>query len=186
MNITRAQLLEALPASAPRVDRFLAPLNAAMVEFQINTPARVAAFIAQIGHESGSFYYMREIASGEAYEGRVDLGNTEPGDGRRYRGRGPIQITGRANVLACSLALFKDDRLLHFPEVLEDPAIGCRAAGWFWQTHGLNELADVGNFRRITKIINGGYTHYDERVELHRRALIACGVAAFTEGVGNV
>lgn len=180
--ITRLQLLQALPLIAPRVDTYLAPLIAAMNEFEIVTAPRMAAFIAQCGHESRAFYYRREIATGVAYEGREDLGNTEKDDGRRFAGRGPIQITGRANYLACSLALFGDDRLLQVPELLEDPRLGCRAAAWFWYTHGLNGLADVGNFRRITKIINGGYTHLAERVELYKSSLKALGLT-YNEGM---
>lgn len=168
--ISRDQLAAILPLAGRRLDAFVSPLNAAMREWFISTPERQAAFLAQVGHESGSLVYLRELASGAAYEGRADLGNTRPGDGVRFKGRGPIQITGRDNYGACSLALFRDDRLLQFPEMLEDPAIGCRAAGWFWHAHGLNDLADDGNFRRITKIINGGYTHYDERLALFNTA----------------
>lgn len=184
--ISRLQLLKILPHARTRIDEFVDPINAAMILFQINTAARQAAFLAQVGHESGSFLYMRELASGEAYDTGAKaaaLGNTPEadGDGQRYKGRGPIQITGHDNYLACSLTLFGDDRLLHFPEMLEDSAIGCRAAGWFWKQHGLNELADIGNFRRITKVINGGYTHYEERVALYKTALSVLG-SLFREG----
>lgn len=171
MNITRDQLVKILPYARQKAAIFLAPLNAAMTEYQINTAARQAAFIAQCGHESGSFVYMEELATGQAYEGRKDLGNTEKGDGVRFKGRGIIQITGRANYAAASLALFGDDRLLQFPELLEDPTIACRSAGWFWKTRGLNELADVGDFKRITKRINGGYNGMEDRLAHYQRAL---------------
>lgn len=185
--ITREQLVAILPhAPRSRIDLFLAPLNAAMIGYRIDTPSRQAAFVAQVGHESGELQYVRELwgptPTQRAYENRADLGNTEPGDGKRFMGRGLIQVTGRANYRACSVALFGDDRLLQFPELLEDPRYACRSAAWFWQQHGLNELADAGNFKRITKIINGGFTHYDERVELYRDACAALGVTAPTEG----
>lgn len=179
--ITREQFLRVMPQAQSRVDRFLDPLNAAMEEFQINNPARIAAFLAQLAHESAQFRYMREIASGEAYEGRADLGNTHAGDGRRFPGRGPIQITGRKNTGLASLALFGDDRLLATPELLEEPETGCRAAGWFWTTGAglnlsrralaagvptgvnLNDLADKYDFEGITLAVNGGLNGIDDR-----------------------
>lgn len=169
--ITLEQLVELCRASgkaAERLAQIVVPLNAAMTEFEINTPRRAAAFLAQIAHESGRFIYVREIASGEAYEGRADLGNTEPGDGRRFRGRGWIQITGRSNYRDCGAALGVD--LVGSPELLERYGLASRSAGWFWFTRGLNELADVENFRKITLRINGGLTHYGERVLLWARA----------------
>jgi len=173
--MTRDQLLAIMPHAKKRIDVFLPHLAAAMAEYEINTPARQAAFLAQIGHESGQLLYVRELASGQAYdvgELAMRLGNTpeDDDDGERYKGRGLIQVTGRDNYLSCSMALFGDDRLLHFPELLEDARNACRSAAWFWRSHGLNELADAGNFRRITKLINGGYTHYEQRLALHEKA----------------
>lgn len=153
------------------LEPWVEPLNAAMEEFDVSTPQRQAAFLAQIAHESGEFRYVRELASGEAYEGREDLGNTEPGDGRKYRGRGVIQITGRANYAACGEALGLP--LVDEPELLEQFGYAARSAGWFWKTKGLNELADKGDFKRITKIINGGFTHYTERTMYWERAKAA-------------
>lgn len=152
-----------------RLELFLEPLIAAMAEFEINTPARQAAFIAQIAHESGGFRYVRELASGEAYERRSDLGNTEQGDGPRFKGRGLLQITGRANYAACGDALGLD--LLAHPELLEEPIHACRSAGWFWQTRRLNARADAGDFIGITKRINGGTNGLADRVAYHGRAL---------------
>lgn len=175
--ITQAQIIQVMPAAnRGRVAFFLASLNAAMAEFQINTPARRAAFLAQIAHESGSLHYVREIASGAKYEGRADLGNTEPGDGVRYKGRGLIQITGRANYLACSKALFADDRLLDNPGLLELPDAACRSAAWFWWGHGLNSLADAGQFDKITRRINGGTNGAADRLAHYARAkeVMAC------------
>ena len=146
-----------------KLRKFVEPLNDAMREYDIDqNPGRETHFLAQVAHESGGFNYVREIASGEAYEGRADLGNTEPGDGRRFRGRGLIQITGRSNYAACGAALGLD--LLADPELLESPENAARSAAWFWQTHNLNELADRGDARAITKRINGGLTGYQDRL----------------------
>ena len=154
---------------ASKLELYVDPLNAAMAEYSIDwTPVREAAFLAQIAHESGSFNYVRELASGEAYEGRDDLGNTESGDGRRFKGRGLIQITGRANYNTCGQALSLP--LLDSPELLEEPVNAARSAAWFWDSRHLNELADRGDFKTITRKINGGLTHYAERVELWERA----------------
>ncbi|MFA5026620.1 MAG: glycoside hydrolase family 19 protein [Candidatus Methylomirabilota bacterium] len=169
--ITLDQLRAIIPFAMSRAPIYLVPMNDAMAEFQINTPARQAAFLAQVAHESGSLRYTRELASGAAYEGREDLGNTEVGDGAKYRGRGLIQITGRANMAKCSAALYGDpDHLLSNPEVLELPAAACRSAAWFWQSHGLNELADAGDFIRITKRVNGGTNGYADRLDFYERA----------------
>jgi putative chitinase len=160
--ITLDQLKQILPLSGRRASTFCQPLNDAMAEFDINTPARQASFIAQVGHESGQFIYVRELASGAAYEGRKDLGNTQLGDGIRFKGRGLLQITGRANYAKCGTALGVD--LIEHPELLEVPALACRSACWFWKTHGLNELADAGDQRAVTKRINGGYNGLAERL----------------------
>jgi len=167
--ITASDLHAIMPAATGgNIDRFWQPLNDAMDEFQINTATRQAAFLAQIGHESGSLRYVRELASGGAYEGRVDLGNTEPGDGIKFKGRGLIQITGRANYVACGAALGED--LIGTPELLELPALAARSAGWFWSTHGCNELADAGNFQKLTRRINGGLNGLADREAFWGRA----------------
>lgn len=146
-------------------------LDAAMAEFEINTPQRQAQFLAQVGHESGRLYYVRELASGAAYDtGRLAerLGNTPEadGDGQKYKGRGLIQITGTDNYRACSLALFGDERLLDQPELLEMPENAARSAAWYWATHGCNELADHDSFRAITRVINGGFNGIEDRAAL--------------------
>lgn len=149
-------------------DKWAAPLTVAMAAYEIGTPARQAAFLAQVGHESGGLRYSREVwgptPAQRKYEGRADLGNTQPGDGSRFRGRGLIQITGRANYRACSVALFGDpDRLLFAPEVLERPDFAALSAGWFWDAHNLNQWADLGNFEILTRRINGGLNGYADR-----------------------
>lgn len=166
--MTKSELLAIMPYAKARAETFLEPLNMAMDEFSINTPARQAAFLAQIGHESGQLRYVKELASGSAYEGRKDLGNTQQGDGVRFKGRGLIQITGRANYLKCGEALGLD--LLEKPELLEQPINACRSAGWFWKSRGLNELADSREFLRITKRINGGTNGLEDRQALYAKA----------------
>lgn len=160
--ISLDQLKQILPLSGRRASTFCDPLNAAMQEFDINTPARQASFIAQVGHESGQFVYVRELASGAAYEGRADLGNTHLGDGVRYKGRGLIQVTGRSNYEACGHALGLD--LLTNPELLELPVNAARSAAWFWRTHGLNQLADAGDQVAVTRRVNGGTNGLAERL----------------------
>jgi putative chitinase len=143
-----------------------------MHEFEITTPARQAAFLAQVGHESGGLHFLVEIwgptQAQSRYEMRYDLGNVAPGDGFKYRGRGLLQTTGRANYKATGEALGAD--LIAQPELLGEPALACRSAGWFWKKHGLNELADAGDFERITKRINGGLNGYAERLGLYEVA----------------
>jgi putative chitinase len=171
--VTLDQLKKIIPYAGPRAAVFLPSLNEAMVEFGIDTPARQAAFLAQVAHESGSLRYTEEIASGRAYEGRGDLGNVQPGDGVRFKGRGLIQITGRDNYRVCSLALYRDTRLLGMPELLEEVGAACRSAAWFWQSRDLNALADAADdvaFRRITKAINGGFNGLTERIAYYERA----------------
>lgn len=172
--MTLDQLQRIMPHAGQRAAFFVDPLNAAMAEFGISTPKRQAAFLAQIAHESGSLFYVRELASGAAYDtGRLAerLGNTPEtdGDGQRYRGRGLIQITGHDNYLLCGMALDLD--LLAEPELLEQPALACRSAAWFWHNAGLNALADAGEFTRITKRINGGTNWQAERLAFYITAL---------------
>lgn len=168
--MTLSQLMRIMPFAGARAALFLPFLNVAMDEYKINTPARQSAFLAQIAHESGSLRYVREIASGSAYEGRASLGNVRPGDGVKFRGRGLIQITGRANYRACSLALFGDERLLENPLLLETAENACRSAAWFWHSRKLNELADAGKFVTLTKRINGGTNGLEDRQAYYSRA----------------
>ncbi|NWE16999.1 glycoside hydrolase family 19 protein [Pseudomonas yamanorum] len=178
MLITLPQLIQVMPGARLRAGIFLASLNEAITLYQITTPKRIAAFLAQIGHESGELRYVRELGS-DQYLSKYDtgtlaarLGNTPEadGDGQKYRGRGLIQITGRRNYLACSQALFGDERLLQQPELLEQPQWACESAAWFWQSNGLNELADNDQFTTITRRINGGLNGLDNRLQLWARA----------------
>ena len=173
MPITTQQLLQILPSAGAKAGVFAPVLNTAMQRYQIVGNKRVAAFIAQIGHESGQLVYVREIwgptPAQAKYEGRKDLGNTVPGDGSKYRGRGLIQITGRANYAACGEALGLD--LLSKPELLELPQHAAMSAAWFWSTKGLNTLADKGDFVKITRRINGGLNGQADRQALYDKAL---------------
>ena len=155
--IDAGQLRQIMPTCPQaRADLFIAPLQAAMAESQIDeSNARIAAFIAQVAHESCELRYMRELADGREYENQRDLGNLYPGDGPKFKGRGPIEITGRDNYRYCSAYLYGDERLLDTPELLEQPEDGCRGSAWFWLSKGLNALADQGDFFRISARING-------------------------------
>lgn len=128
----------------------------------MDNPLRLAHFLAQVMHESGSFRWMEEIASGAAYEGRADLGNTQPGDGVRFKGRGPIQVTGRANYRRFGRRIGID--IERHPEIAGFPSIGLHLACEFWKDRGLNTLADVDDARGITRKINGGFNGLDDRL----------------------
>lgn len=130
-------------------------------EFDISTPLRKAHFIAQVAHESAGFLYTEEIASGAKYEGRKDLGNTQKGDGVKFKGRGLIQLTGRSNYQRYKQFCGYD--VVSKPTLLSQPVGAIRSAMWFWQTHGLNELADADSFLAITKRINGGTNGLESR-----------------------
>ena len=173
MPITTQQLLQILPNAGQSAGVFVSALNTAMNHYQIVGLKRVAAFIAQIGHESGQLKYAKEIwgptKAQTKYEGRADLGNTLAGDGFKYRGRGLIQITGRANYAECGEALDLD--LINQPELLEKPQNACMSAAWFWASRGLNTLADAGKFDTITRRINGGLNGAADRRALYAQAL---------------
>jgi len=143
-------------------------LGPAFHQFGITTRARAAAAVAQFAHESDGFRTTTEYASGAAYEGRRDLGNTHPGDGARFRGRGYIQITGRHNYTAVSVATGHD--FLERPTDLAEPRWAAKGSCWWWMSHQLNTLADQGQFEQITRRINGGLTGYPSRLAYWARA----------------
>lgn len=157
-----------LNASDANIASFTPGIREVMRERRIDTPLRQAHFLAQIGHESGELLYLEELASGEAYEGRRDLGNTHPGDGRRFKGRGLIQLTGRENYAAYGRNLGREEELLAEPTlVATDPKLCVDVAGWFWTVRKLNELADKDAFDEITVKINGrGRKGYQNRMRL--------------------
>lgn len=208
MPITEQQLLQILPKARPVAGLFVPGLNAAMGKFGIITRLRIAAFLAQTGHESGHLRNLKENLNYRAerireiglaspadsrwrslvpraaelagqpeklanavYGGRMGNKPEASGDGWRFHGRGLIQLTGRLNYNTCSEALFCDGRLLNTPELLEYPVYASMSAAWFWQTNGLNGMADRGEFLQITKKINGGSNGLEDRLKLYERAL---------------
>lgn len=184
--MTLQQLMAATGCTSKATASVLLPhIIEAMQRYQISTPIRQLCFLAQVGHESGGLFYTEELASGAAYEGRKSLGNTQPGDGVRFKGRGLIQITGRANYDAVGKALGVD--LLAMPILLgakntkqcnqEQLKFAALSAGWFWDSRNLNQLADTMDiakpishtpnhkaFVAITKKINGGTNGWEDRV----------------------
>lgn len=163
----------------PFIEAIYQPLLDSMDEFEIDTPQRQAMFIAQTAHESMRYSHLEELASGQAYEGRADLGNTRPGDGVKFKGRGCLQITGRTNYGRCSAALFGIDQiLLDSPEKLAQPLYAARSAGWYWDWKRLNALADANDFDGVTRRINGGLNGIVERRKLWARARYALGIDA--------
>lgn len=175
MILSEVNLKQLIPLAKPaKIKVFVEPLQKTLDMYQINTPRRIACFIAQITHESGSLMYVKELASGAAYDtGKLalNLGNTPEadGDGQKYKGRGLIQITGRLNYFALSKALGVD--FIANPEKLEEPLYAALSAGWFWNKRSLNVLADRTDkdedtyFKLITKNINGGYNGLEDRIK---------------------
>jgi predicted chitinase len=189
--LTAEQLQAIMPRLSKTSCQLLPFLQAAMAEFAIQSPARAAAFLAQIAHESGQLEFMEELWGPTAAQRRYEpvtalataLGNTVPGDGKRFKGRGPIQVTGRANYQRFGDLLAID--LLADPSRAAMPEVGFRIAGLFWSRKGLNELADLptaGAFREITRRINGGLHGLAERRRFYQTA---CRVFGVTVGTGE-
>lgn len=180
-----------------RLDQLHRSLLATCLEFSISTPARLAAFLGQLAHESGQLRYFEELwgptLAQLKYERPRDtdgvpapmvaapplplwqrLGNTEAGDGYRFRGRGPIQLTGRQNYFVAGRALHL--KLEENPDLVAGIQVGFRVAGWFWDSRAANELADRGDFDAITYRINGGMNGKADRDRYHARARFALGL----------
>lgn len=171
--ITADQLKVILPqATSINIEKYLPFLNSLLPQFGIDNNKRLAAFLAQVGHESGQLRYNKEIwgptLAQKGYEGRKDLGNIIKGDGTKFKGRGLIQITGRANYDAFGKAVGKD--FLSQPELVETPEYAVMTACWYWKSKKLNQFADSGNFKGLTKAINGGYNGMLDRLEIWERA----------------
>jgi len=190
--MTLGQLKEATCSPTACAEKFLSPITETCDKYEINTPIRQLCFLAQVGHESGGLFYTEELASGAAYEGRKNLGNTQPGDGVRFKGRGLIQITGRANYKSIGDSLGVD--FIANPTLLGGKNIKvCTAdqlkyaalsAGWFWNSRKLNSIADLiniqkpidagsnlENFQLLTKRINGGYNGLADRLNRYKTGL---------------
>lgn len=164
-----------------RAQKWVEPINEAIKYADITLPRSIASFIAQTGHESLGFSVVKEMGS-DKYLSKYDtgrlaerLGNSPEadGDGQLYAGRGLIQVTGRANYLACSKALFGDDRLLRQPELLEQPKYAALSAAWFWKLNNLNRLSS--DIMAQTKRINGGLNGIEDRKARMSVALKALG-----------
>lgn len=182
--LTEVQLIQIMRnASQRKCHLYLVPLNDAMVTHGIDNLLRTAAFIAQLAHESGEFQFMEEIwgptAAQKRYEPPSDLakrlGNTQPGDGKRFKGRGPIQITGRFNYQKYGDLLGLD--LISNPAQAATPEVGFATAALFWERNGLNKLADADQFKDITQRINGGQNGAAERERYYERAKLVLASA---------
>lgn len=156
------------PVSKTVVEHLSEHLPQVMDEYEINTRLRIAHFLAQIAHESAHFRTLEEYASGAAYEGRKDLGNIHRGDGRRYKGRGVIQLTGRHNYRKYGKLIGVD--LENNPERAAEPEISLRTAAEFWKQNNLNALADKDDVVAVTRRINGGRNGLKDRMDKLARA----------------
>jgi putative chitinase len=191
--MTLGQVKEATLSSTLNATKFFSFIDDTCTKFDITTPVRQLCFLAQVGHESGGLFYTEELASGAAYEGRIkSLGNTQKGDGIRFKGRGLIQITGRANYKSVGDALgvnfIINPTLLGgknvnkcTPAQLKNAAL---SAGWFWNSRRLNAIADLinitkpidtganlDNFIAITKKINGGTNGLNDRLNRYKNGV---------------
>jgi predicted chitinase len=164
--------------SLARYKQLLPAFNNALAAGHLNTVRRVATFCAQVGHESVGLKYMEEIASGSAYNGRVDLGNTHPGDGERFKGRGPIQITGRANYRKVSEwahgrgTVPTRDYFIDHPARLASDRHGFDGVVWYWtRARNMNAYADRADIIGATRAVNGGTNGLDDRIARWRHCL---------------
>ncbi len=179
---TLAELLsyamdEALPLE--RYEALLPGVLSCLEASQCNNVERVAQWMAQTGHESLGLSAMEEFASGEAYEGRADLGNTEPGDGVRYKGRSAIMITGRTNYGAVSSWAYGEGYVdsptyfVDYPEQMASDDYGFQGTAWYWTVARgtqINDAADREDHETVCRLINGGLNGYDDRVARYARA----------------
>ena len=154
----------------PIKDDQLIDLNNCLSRFEINTNPRIRHFLAQTAHESGGLRWMQELASGNAYEGRKDLGNTQVGDGRRFKGAGVIQLTGRANYQA--FADYIGDQKVMVGHSYVASVYPFTSAGFWWHNNRMNTLIDNGaTVAQVTKRVNGGYNGLEDRIRYYNKAL---------------
>lgn len=177
--VTLNELSQVMPhAKQTLLQGYLPHLQSALAEFEINTYLREAMFLAQIAHESGEFRFMRELWGPTEAQKRYEpgtslaaqLGNTQKGDGKRYMGRGVIQLTGRANYREYGKILGKD--LEGDPDQVATPELAFRTAGLYWKKRNINQPADRRDIRAATKLINGGFNGLDDRIQYYERALL--------------
>lgn len=167
-SITKEQLLSLCPTADGPIISNIWKYQALITDYGIINH-RLPMFMAQIAHESDGFRTTEEYASGKAYEGRADLGNVDIGDGVKFKGRGLIQLTGRANYEYFSRILGKP--LSAYPETVSGFPLALEVSCLFWKIKDLNKLADEGNFEKITKRINGGLNGYEQRLDYLERAI---------------
>ncbi|HEY1998793.1 glycoside hydrolase family 19 protein [Paraburkholderia sp.] len=182
MSLTPQIVAAGCGAVLSRATLFAPFMQAACDHYQITQPLDVAAFLAQTGHESDHLLFTKEIwgptVAQRAYEPpstkASELGNTQPGDGERFCGRGLIQVTGRRNYTLAAIGLDLD--LLNSPELLEQPEHAAMSAGWFWFNNKLSALANAGDFITLTRRINGGTEGLADRQALYAAAKKAMGI----------
>ena len=179
-QITAEQLKAIMPhATDENIRTYLPFLNDTMARFNIDTTIRQCHFLAQLAVESGSLRYVRELASGEAYEGRESLGNIFPGDGVKFKGRGLIQLTGRENYQRFHdwlvLNYTEDIDVMTYPELLESPELAVMVAGWYWEVRNVNAMADRDDVVSVTRKVNGGRNGLAQRVDFLNRAKLILG-----------
>lgn len=161
--ITSSLLKRLCPSSKQDIiDGVALYLNQYANEYDITTDLRMCHFLAQAAHESAHFMTLEEYATGSAYEWRADLGNTQPGDGTRYKGRGIFQLTGRANYITYGKKLGLD--LVDNPRLASTPEVSVRVALEYWKSKNLNAFADADDIMTITRRINGGTNGLDDRI----------------------
>lgn len=182
MMVTKGQILQIMPNATKYVDKYLVYINGYAEVFKIDTPMRMAHFLAQVAHESNELRNTKEVGN-KAYFVKYDngklkqmLGNLKDGDGYKYRGRGLIQITGRANYQAYQNSKYCRGNVMDEPQLLEQPLGAVKSAMWWWKQHGLNELADSNSFLAITKVINGGTNGLESRRKYLVKAKVALNV----------
>ena len=168
MELTIEQIKKIAPtATTKNISIYLPFINSCIKRYEF-TDLMVCAYLSQILVESGALYYVKEIASGKAYEGRKDLGNTEVGDGRHYKGRGILQITGRANYKKVGDLLGID--LINSPEMLETPKWAVETSFLYFKMNKFYDILKSDNIKKITKCVNGGYNHLVERTAYYEKA----------------
>lgn len=176
LQITPAILTE-IGCKPVKAHLYAGPIEKTLLKYRMDTLLQRAHWLGQVCHETACLHYLEEIADGSAYEGRKDLGNTQPGDGRMFKGRGLIQLTGRSNYV-----LFAQHMGYEFPEEVVwklkyEPQAQCDAAGWFWRENHLNDWADKDKILIVTRIINGGKNGLEDRIRLTNRAKALLGLA---------
>jgi putative chitinase len=175
MILTLNQLEEACPYTHyKRLELILPNLNNTLKRYEINTPLRICHFLTQIFVESNYFRIIQEPGIGFNYEGSIELSNTQPGDGRRYIGRGYLQIRGRKQYK--EYKKYSDIDILMYPHYVTTPKVAMDVAGWIWNKKDLNFLADQNDLEGITKLLTGGYILIREREDAFKKIQKAIGL----------